>query len=418
MALTPSVIDPAARLAHRNGATGRRRLELTRTVLPGSRAKPRKQRISPSISPPLRGLPTGGAAHAREPAQHRPRRATTGLKSQVPPHLARYIPHMSIDSTTASPEWAYSLTAPFTFERIPNALPLTAGPGELLVRLAAGAVCGSDIPFARGAMTPPRGSGAPGHPLHEIVGTVVHSEYPDFVTGDRVVGWASDWCALRELFVTHGDRVAKVRMNASDAHVTVAQSVACLLTVFERLGSLAGRSVAIIGMGPFGLMTSVMAKESGACRIVGVDPIDRTSDVDGLPVDSLVRTTSRLWAATLNEEDRPDLIFEMVGHQSATLADAMNAVATGGTVVAYGVPDDDWYALPMREFFRHNGTLITGVTLHHRKMLELAQDYLICHPEFAEHIVTDLFPVTQVDAAFHAASSPRAGQRKIVLTVP
>lgn len=323
---------------------------------------------------------------------------------------------MSIDAAAASPEWAYNLTAPFTFERVEDAVPVTPRSGELLVRLTAGAICGSDLPFARGAVAPPLGHGTTGHPLHEVVGIVVQSEHPDFTTGDRVVGWATDWCALREQFVTRGDQVARVRMDASDAHATVAQSVACLLTAFERLGSLDGKSVGIIGMGPFGLMTSVMAKERGASRIVGVDPIDRTEDIVGLPVDSLVRTTSRVWAASLANDDRPDVIFEMVGHQSATLADAMNAVATGGTVVAYGVPDDDWYALPLREFFRHNGTLVTGVTLHHREMLELAQDYLIARPEFAEHIVTDVFPISQVEAAFRAASSPRPGQRKIVLT--
>ncbi|WP_430867786.1 alcohol dehydrogenase catalytic domain-containing protein [Demequina aurantiaca] len=323
---------------------------------------------------------------------------------------------MSIDTAETSTEWAYSLTAPFTFERTEDAEPLTAGPGELLVRLSAGAVCGSDMPFARGAMVPPLGYATPGHPMHEVVGTVVHSEHADFSPGDRVVGWATDWCALREQFVTRGDQVSKVRMAAPDAHVTVAQSVACLLTVFERLGSLEGKSVAIIGMGPFGLMTSVMAKERGAVSIVGVDPVDRTEDIVGLPVDSLARTTSRVWAASLAEQDRPDVIFEMVGHQSATVADAMNAIANGGTVVAYGVPDDDWYALPLRAFFRNNGTLVTGVTRHHREMLELAQDYLIAHPDFAQHIVTDVFPVERVEDAFRAAAAPRPGQRKVILT--
>lgn len=344
------------------------------------------------------------------------RSRATGLRSRSTHRQCRYIPGMSNDTSVMSHEWAYSLTAPFTFERVGDVMPLTPGPGELLVRLTAGAVCGSDLPFARGAMAPPLGAGTPGHPLHEIVGTVVRSEHADFSPGDRVVGWATNWCALRQQFVTHGDQVAKVRMNASDAHVTVAQSVACLLTVFERLGSLEGKSVGIIGMGPFGLMTSVMAKERGATRIVGVDPVDRTEDAAGLPVDSLVRTTSRVWAASIADEDRPDVVFEMVGHQSATLADAMNAVATGGTVVAYGVPDDDWYALPLRDFFRRNGTLVTGVTLHHREMLELAQDYLISSPAFAEHIVTDVFPISQVEAAFRAALSPRPGQRKVVLT--
>lgn len=148
-----------------------------------------------------------------------------------------------------------------------------------------------------------------------------------------------------------------------------------------------------------------------------MDPLDRTADAEGLPFDSLVRDTSRGWARDIADADRPDVVLEMVGHQTSTLADAMAAVAPGGSVVAFGVPDDDWYALPLRDFFRRNGTLITGVTREHRAMLERAQDYLIDHPEVADHIVTDVFPIAQVERAFAAAMRPRPGQRKVVLEV-
>ncbi|WP_297081666.1 zinc-binding dehydrogenase [uncultured Demequina sp.] len=319
---------------------------------------------------------------------------------------------MSVDTS-----WAYRVTAPFSFERVAEEPPATAAPGEIVVRLTAGAVCGSDLPFARGAMVPAGGAGQPGRPMHEVVGEVVTSAHEDFVPGDRVVGWASGWDALRGVFVTAGDQVARVRMAGSDAHVTVAQSVACLMTVFERLGPLDGRSVGIVGVGPFGLMTSVLARDRGAGRITGVDPLDRRADAEGLPFDTLVRANSRTWAADIAEEDRPDIVIEMVGHQTSTVADAMNAVATGGTVVTFGVPDDDWYSLPMRAFFRRNGTLVTGVTREHRAMLELAQDWLIEHPWFPARMITHEFPMESVEDAFLTAMHPKPGQRKVVLAV-
>ncbi len=319
---------------------------------------------------------------------------------------------MSIDTT-----WAYRVAAPHRFERLEEVPPQSIKPGELLVQLTAGAVCGSDLPFARGAMVPAGGAGQPGRPMHEIVGEVLSSAHPDFESGDRVVGWASNWDALRQVFVTAGDQVSKVRLPVPDTHVTVAQSVACLMTVFDRLGPLDGRSVGIVGVGPFGLMASVLARHFGAGSIVGVDPLDRTADAEGLPFDSLVLDTSRGWSRSIAEVDRPDVVLEMVGHQTSTLADAMAAVAPGGSVVAFGVPDDDWYALPLRDFFRRNGTLITGVTRDHRAMLDRAQEYLLLHPETAEHIVTHVFPITQVERAFATAMSPRPGQRKVVLEV-
>ncbi|MFV0286027.1 MAG: zinc-binding dehydrogenase [Demequina sp.] len=319
---------------------------------------------------------------------------------------------MSVDTT-----WAYRLTAPYRFERVEVPVPTSPEPGELIVRLTAGAVCGSDLPFARGALVPAGGPGQPGRPMHEVVGVVLASAHVDFGPGDRVVGWASNWDALRGVFVTRGDQVSKVRMETSDALATVAQSVACLFTVFDRLGPLDGRSVGIVGVGPFGLMTSVLAHDLGAGRITGIDPLDRRADAEGLPFDALVQQNSRVWAAGIADADRPDIIIEMVGHQSATVADAMNAVAPGGTVVAFGVPDDDWYALPMRAFFRRGGTLVTGVTTHHRAMLERAQDYLIDNPGFAPRIVTDVVPIDRVQDAFAAACQPRPGQRKVVLSV-
>ncbi|WP_062077000.1 zinc-binding dehydrogenase [Demequina globuliformis] len=313
--------------------------------------------------------------------------------------------------------WAYRLTAPLQFERVEVAVPSAPALGEVVVELTAGAVCGSDLPFAKGALVPAGGAGQPGRPMHEVVGTVRDSAHTDFAPGDRVVGWASNWDALRGVFTTRGDQVAKVRMDVSDPLATVAQSVACLMTVFDRLGPLEGRSVGIVGVGPFGLMTSVLARHFGAGRIVGVDPLDRRADAAGLPFDDLLALNSRIWANEIADNDRPDIVIEMVGHQPSTVADAMNAVGASGTVLAFGVPDDDWYALPMRSFFRRGGTLVTGVTTHHRDTLERAQDYLIDNPWFAERMVTDVVPVERVDEAFVAACRPTPGQRKIVLSV-
>ena len=318
---------------------------------------------------------------------------------------------------TTDNQWAYRVSAPHVFERIIEQVPSKVEPGELLVKLTAGAVCGSDLPFARGAMVPVGGKGQAGRPMHEVVGTVVTSAHGDFEVGDTVVGWATNWDALRETFVTRGDQVAKVRLDMPDTHVSVAQSVACLMTVFDRLGPLEGRSVGIVGVGSFGLLAAKMARDHGAGTITGIDPLDRTEDAAELPFDELICDTSRGWARDIQEADRPDVVLEMVGHQPSTLADAMAAVAVGGTVVAFGVPDDDWYALPLRAFFRRNGTLITGVTRDHRAMLERAQDYLNEQPWLADYIITDIFPVDEVEEAFAAAMVPTPGQRKIVLEV-
>lgn len=310
--------------------------------------------------------------------------------------------------------WAYRVTAPYRFERTVEQVRTRLAEGEVLVELTAGAVCGSDLPVARGAILPPAHD-AVGRPLHEVVGIVVSSRHEDFSEGDRVVGWAAKEDALRQYFITPGERISRVRLTLSDPLATTAQSVACLMTLFERLGDLSDKSVGIIGLGPFGLMAGTIAHARGATRIVGIDPLDRAADASALPFTEVRAANSRTWAETIADSERPDVVLEMVGHQTSTLADAMRAVGAGGIVASFGVPDDDSYAVPFKEFFRRNGTLISGVTTQHRAMLEMAQDYLLENPWFARYFVTDVFSSLEVEDAFLAACQPKPGQRKVVI---
>lgn len=343
-------------------------------------------------------------------------------KSRLKYRIASYVGGMSNGLTLArrslprkTKGWGYRVVAPQQFEMVEDVATHLLADGDVLVELTAGAVCGSDLPVARGSITPAGGPLQIGRPLHEVVGVVQESNNPDFNPGDRVVGWAGKEDALRQFFVTSGARIDHVRTTLSDPLATTAQSVACLMTVFERLGCIAGAKVAVVGLGPFGLMAGTIAASRGAESVVGIDTLDRTEDSAGLPFDHVLHTHSRTWTEQLTDAERPDVVLEMVGHQTTTLVDSMNAVARSGRVVAFGVPDDPHYALPLKEFFRRNGTLITGVTTEHRRMLVMAQEYLNLNPWFAPYFVTHTFGPQQVQDAFQAACLPRSGQRKIVI---
>jgi threonine dehydrogenase-like Zn-dependent dehydrogenase len=108
-------------------------------------------------------------------------------------------------------------------------------------------------------------------------------------------------------------------------------------------------------------------------------------------------------------------VIEAVGHQAGTLNDAVEAVAPGGTVLAFGVPDETHYAFAFMQFFRKNATLTGGVTEDRTRSLAQARDYLKRHPELLEPYITDVFPVAEAQAAFELAVQPAAGRLKIVL---
>ena len=108
-------------------------------------------------------------------------------------------------------------------------------------------------------------------------------------------------------------------------------------------------------------------------------------------------------------------MVEAVGHQAATLEDAVDAVAHGGTVLAFGVPDETHYAFPFARFFRKDATLLAGITQDRRRSLAAARDYLVEHREMLDAYITDVFPVAQAQAAFELAVKPTAGRLKVVL---
>ena len=85
--------------------------------------------------------------------------------------------------------WAMRLAGPGAFERITVPVPTAGdlGDGQVLLRTLAGGICGSDLPYFRGAHPLPEVPGLtgrlaselPGFPMHEVVGEVVASRHPD-----------------------------------------------------------------------------------------------------------------------------------------------------------------------------------------------------------------------------------------------
>lgn len=320
--------------------------------------------------------------------------------------------------------WAQTLRAPFRFEQVevPAPDPAALAAGHVLLAPRAGAICGSDLPNCRGSLWPhpaaEDGWGAtraPGFPMHEIVGEVVASRHPAHSPGDLVVGWASMFDGIAELVVTDGEGLAPYDTALPPTTAVMLQPLACVVYAVEQLGDVTGQAVAVIGQGPIGLLFASVLRARGAARVTGVDPVDR-SDVAGVfGVDEVVTARAERWAAGLADADRPAVVVEAVGHQVSTLQPALDAVAPGGQVFSFGVPDDPVYPFDMMTFLRKNLTLRSGVALERRRVLAEAGRHLAGHPALRECYVTDVHPVADVEAAFTAATTPRPGQLKIAV---
>jgi L-iditol 2-dehydrogenase len=313
--------------------------------------------------------------------------------------------------------WAHKLIAPGQLEAVEAEEPGEPHPGRVVARFEAGGICGSDLPSFLGVRDLLVGAshGKPGYPMHELVGEVEASAADDLPVGTRVVGWAEGHLGLAEKFTARADWVAALDDELPAVQATVIQPLCTVLYAVRRLGDVRGARVAVIGQGSIGMLFSYVLKAAGAAHVTGVDPIDRRDAAEAFGVDTMEWSSSSAWAASLGDDARPDIVVEAVGHQPATLEHAVEAVAQGGTVLAFGVPDETHYAFPFARFFRKDATLLAGITRDRRQSLAIARDYLVEHREMLDAYITDVFPIAEAQAAFELAVKPTAGRLKVVL---
>ena len=327
--------------------------------------------------------------------------------------------------------WSQLLSAPYQFETVDAPAPVAEelAPGEAIVKVRAGSICGSDLPLFRGAVSqdtgnrytdaeryalPPRA----GAPMHEVVGDVIATNC-ELGIGQRIVGWARDNNAISDEIVVDERSVHPLDdlSHVLPVQQTMLQPLACVIHAVRRLPDLAGRHVGVIGLGPLGLLFTHVLRSYGAARVTGVDLVDRADVAPAFGVDEAVRTMSDRWANALTDGERPTLVVEAVGHQSATVNHAIEGVATHGVVYCFGVIDEPAYSVDMRKVLRKQLTVMAGTTPldHRRPALANAIEYVQAHPDLPEAFVNTVFARDDVQRAYECACSPARGRLKVAV---
>ena len=65
--------------------------------------------------------------------------------------------------------------------------------------------------------------------------------------------------------------------------------------------------------------------------------------------------------AEITDGRMADLVIEVVGHQTETINQCLQLLKRGGTLLAFGVPDDEVYDFHFADFFRKNLQFIGSV---------------------------------------------------------
>ncbi|MEU3270307.1 zinc-binding dehydrogenase [Saccharomonospora sp. NPDC006951] len=311
--------------------------------------------------------------------------------------------------------WMARLAGPGVLMRVRGDPPPAPGAGQAIVAIRYGGICGSDLPYFRDGGREGAGAAPPGFPLHEIVGTVRDPGDTGLLPGAPVVGWASRSDALAELVRTDTAGLATLPPGMSSEPATVAaQPLACVRYAIDQLGPVRGRSAAVLGLGPIGLLFAWALRRLGASHVTGVDPVDRTPLATAFGLDDVVVSGSSAWAAGLGG-NRPDIVIEAVGHQSTTLTDAITAVADHGTVYCFGIPLTRPYPVDLTAVVRRNLRVLGGITHDRAYWLGAALADLADNPALGRELVTHVLPAADPQRAFTAACAPKPGQLKIVL---
>jgi len=324
--------------------------------------------------------------------------------------------------------------------------PPAPGPAEIRVRLAACAICRSDIHYMEGAW----GGPLPAVYGHEAAGVVAETgrDAAGLEPGDRVVvtlirscgacpgcsrapvlcqappptrmlkGRAGEvWPAMNtgafaEEVVVDASQVAKVREGMP---FETAALLACgVITGFGAVANVArvepGASVAVIGAGAVGVNSIQAARIAGAERIVAVD------------VSAAKAEAARAFGATdavatdALDGVRADYVFVTVGAKPA-IEQGLRMVRRGGTIVIVGMPasgvkaefDPLWLADGSRRIL---GTKMGSSRIHEDipRLVELYDEGRLKLDE----LVSGRYPLERINEAIVAMEGGEALRNVIV----
>lgn len=243
------------------------------------------------------------------------------------------------------------------------------GGNEVLVRVRACGICGTDLHIYTGEVIyakPPVILG------HEFSGEVAETG-PDVTNlriGDRVAINPNRECrecgycrkgfpcfclnlkpygviedgGFAEYCRVYSDAAYKVPKAVSFEEAAFSEPVSCAVHCIKEADIKPGTSVAVLGSGPMGIILAQLARASGAKPVIIADTRkDRLEKAEGLGADVTINAKEEDPVKRIHEitgETGVDLCIEAVG-KGETVRQAIECVGKTGRVIIFGVPPED-----------------------------------------------------------------------------
>lgn len=319
--------------------------------------------------------------------------------------------------------------------RIEEAPAPVAGPGEMVFRVMASGVCGSDV------LEWYRLAKAPIVLGHEVAGEVVEigKGLAGFARGDRIVTTHHVPCndcrycragqhpvceTLRTTHFEPGGFAERVRLPAVNVargtfaippHVgyddaSFVEPLACVVRGQRVAGGVAGKTVAVLGSGISGLLHILWARAQGAERVIATDihPYRLAA----------ARRAGADDAIDAHEGDVParaDVVIVCAAAMAA-VAQAIRAVDRGGAILLFALfPPGSTYPIPLHDLGK-DGITITHSYAGPPADMRTALDAIAGGTVDVASLITHRLPLSDIGDAFKLVEA--AGESLKVIVRP
>lgn len=311
-------------------------------------------------------------------------------------------------------------------------------PDDAVVRVGLAGICGSDLHLYRGRTGHP-----PGFVIgHEAVG-LVESVGPRVATlrpGDRVAILLSAVCGrcascranrprqcsqlrgfgfgelpgmlAERVRVPFADSTCRVVGDSipDEAAVFLSDALATAYYCVDRGDVAVGAVVAVVGCGPIGLLTVMLARVFGARTVYAFDEVPLRLEV-AVRLGAVAPRADGLSGGAL-AEGGADVVCETAGSPSA-LARAFALVRPGGTISSVGVYPEPSIPFPIARAFTNGLTFRTGVCPVH-SYIDRTLALLAAGTIDPAALVTHMFGLDDLPSALETASGVEDALKVVV----
>ncbi len=303
--------------------------------------------------------------------------------------------------------------------------------GEALIKVLYSGICGSDVHVFQGHHPT---ACYPVTPGHEFVGELVKvhdSSRSDLQPGTLVAAQPYYACGICEACLTGHENVCRslkihgihhdgsfaeyVKVLARKVYTLPQDLDPQLAALIEPLsvavhdvrksGLKVGENCLIIGGGPIGLLIAMVARLSGAGRILisEVSPA-RVAFAERLGFETINPVNSDLKEKTAEVTNKKgfDVVFEVSGSKAGTAA-MTDAAKIAGTIVIVGMAADSYPVNTTQVFIKE--LKLRGVRIHSQVNFAAAIDILKSGRinEELRSLVSAVYPLSEAAAAFETA---------------